>query len=66
MPVEVFFKSHTFLGFLRNRGSSGMGWEQSEAVGTAKARRQEGSRAGPGNNESLAAPVPGGVGSAER
>lgn len=37
-----------------------MGLERSDAVGTAKARRQEGNRAGPGNNESLAAAVPGG------
>lgn len=37
-----------------------MGWGQSEAVGNAKARRPEGNRAGPGNNESLAAAVPGG------
>lgn len=37
-----------------------MGWGQPEAVGTAEARRQEGNRAGPGNNESLAVAVPGG------
>lgn len=56
----IFFLSHVLFGFLRNRGSSGMGWGQSEAVGITKAGRQEGNWAGPGNNESLAAPVPGG------
>lgn len=37
-----------------------MGWGRSDAVGTTKARRQEGNRAGPGNNESFAAAAPGG------